>query len=270
MAYDINSTLERLEQNLKDLDSARKQVESSVNASNNLQKVVGDYVSSVKALCERLQSWEKELSDYDSSLSHNLQSTLTSIGSSCDTVIKSFNTKVEDSANEFKTKTENTITKFTTQNAALADKVKDLNAIGKEISTASEEIKTFKATLSQLSKQIKEAKDVEDAALKDIKNHVAGLQNALGKQVGEVKQHITDSNQDIKTSLVTQRENLGYAIDCSTKILKEELAKIDAHVYNNAKSLETFIKRADQAVIINRWLMIIGFTVFAVLHIFVR
>ena len=37
MAYDINSALERLEKNLKDIDSARQQVEKTITSSNNLQ-----------------------------------------------------------------------------------------------------------------------------------------------------------------------------------------------------------------------------------------
>ena len=40
MTYDINATLERLEQNLKQLDSARKQVETTVQASEGLQNAV--------------------------------------------------------------------------------------------------------------------------------------------------------------------------------------------------------------------------------------
>ena len=40
MAHDINSALERLEKNLSELDSARSQVMQSVNASNDLLKMV--------------------------------------------------------------------------------------------------------------------------------------------------------------------------------------------------------------------------------------
>lgn len=47
MAYDINATLERLEQNLKQLDSARKQVETTVQASEELQNAVAGYVASI-------------------------------------------------------------------------------------------------------------------------------------------------------------------------------------------------------------------------------
>ena len=44
MPYDINTALERLEKNLQNLDSAREQVENTVNASNDLRQIVRDYI----------------------------------------------------------------------------------------------------------------------------------------------------------------------------------------------------------------------------------
>ena len=55
MAYDINAALQRLEQNLKDLSSARTQVENTIKASSDLQKVVSEYVTAVEWLCKRLK-----------------------------------------------------------------------------------------------------------------------------------------------------------------------------------------------------------------------
>ena len=40
MAYDINLALERLEKNLQDINSAKEQVEDTINASSQLQNVV--------------------------------------------------------------------------------------------------------------------------------------------------------------------------------------------------------------------------------------
>ena len=39
MAYDISLALERLEKNLQDINSAKKQVEDTINASSQLQNV---------------------------------------------------------------------------------------------------------------------------------------------------------------------------------------------------------------------------------------
>ena len=58
---ELLASLAKMEANLNEVESARKQVESAVNASTELQKVVSEYVSSVKALCVNLQSWESAL-----------------------------------------------------------------------------------------------------------------------------------------------------------------------------------------------------------------
>ena len=50
MAYDINSALERLEKNLKDIDSTRQQEEKTITSSNNLQTTISSFVKSLKSL----------------------------------------------------------------------------------------------------------------------------------------------------------------------------------------------------------------------------
>ena len=62
MAQDINKVLETLEQNLRDLESARTQVENTIKASNDLQSRVSEYVAAVKAL---VQSMGQIGSDWD-------------------------------------------------------------------------------------------------------------------------------------------------------------------------------------------------------------
>ena len=59
MTYDINATLERLEQNLKQLDSARKQVETTVQASEGLQNAVAGYVASINSLVKEIKAERK-------------------------------------------------------------------------------------------------------------------------------------------------------------------------------------------------------------------
>lgn len=46
----FNQALMQLEKDLQSINTAREQVESTVKASTELQKVVGEYVTSVKKL----------------------------------------------------------------------------------------------------------------------------------------------------------------------------------------------------------------------------
>ena len=51
----INNSLKELEQGLKDIESARKQVEKTVNSYDGLNKTTGEYVTKLGALTTKIQ-----------------------------------------------------------------------------------------------------------------------------------------------------------------------------------------------------------------------
>ena len=61
MAYDINLALERLEKNLQDINSAKEQIEDTINASSQLQNVVNGYVASVNAVLQETILLKEEI-----------------------------------------------------------------------------------------------------------------------------------------------------------------------------------------------------------------
>ena len=114
MPYDINATLERLEQNLKDLDSARKQVENTVNASNELRQTVSDYVESITNLRNEIIEWEEQLKQSQEGLSTQVQAAFTTLKAACDTISAGF-----------KSSTDKTLSKFSEQTTILTERVKE-------------------------------------------------------------------------------------------------------------------------------------------------
>jgi len=61
MAYDINIALQRLEENLQSLDTARNQVKSTVEASGRLQQTISGYLSAINSFVEEVKGWERQL-----------------------------------------------------------------------------------------------------------------------------------------------------------------------------------------------------------------
>ena len=108
MTHDINSALERLEKNLSELDSARSQVLQSVNASNDLLKMVTQYVTAVKNLAANLEEWESSLRERESELHGEFGSAITSIKHTCTEIISAFNVDVNKASSEFKKETDKT------------------------------------------------------------------------------------------------------------------------------------------------------------------
>lgn len=101
MAYDINATLERLEQNLKQLDSARKQVETTVQASEELQNAVAGYVASINSIVKEIKEWEKQLAGAQVGISKELQISVDKMTSACESIISKFTSSVATSLLKF-------------------------------------------------------------------------------------------------------------------------------------------------------------------------
>lgn len=97
MAYDINATLERLEQNLKQLDSARKQVETTVQASEELQNAVAGYVASINSFVKEIKEWEKQLEGAQVGISEELQISVDKMTSACESITSKFTSSVDAS-----------------------------------------------------------------------------------------------------------------------------------------------------------------------------
>ena len=116
MAQDINKALEDLEKNLKDLESARVQVEKTINASNDLQRTVSKYVFSVKSLCESLGqmviTWDTRTQ----------------------AILDNFEKRVQSLTKEFSEKTDKEVKLFEDQNIKLSSSVKELSRITSNLS----------------------------------------------------------------------------------------------------------------------------------------
>ncbi len=116
MPQDINKALEDLEKNLKDLESARVQVEKTINASNDLQRTVSKYVFSVKSLCESLGqmviTWDTRTQ----------------------AILDNFEKRVQSLTKEFSEKTDKEVKLFEDQNIKLSSSVKELSRITSNLS----------------------------------------------------------------------------------------------------------------------------------------
>ena len=201
MAHDINTALERLEKNLSELDSARSQVLQSVNASNDLLKMVTQYVTAVKNLAANLEVWESSLRGRESDLHAEFGSAITSIKQTCTDIISAFKVDVNKASSDFKKDTDKTLEKFTEQNDKLAERVSELVALREQIKKATAEIESVKSALNEILKELKDSQDEQDATLEDLKTKVSGLYEKVENSKGTVLQAVTDSKQSLSAIL---------------------------------------------------------------------
>lgn len=284
---ELLASLAKMEASLNEVESARKQVESTVNASSELQKEVREYVSAVKALCVKLQSWESDLQSREGSLSHEFAEAIKRVGSTCADVIRSFETEVEKTSTDFKTKTETVIERFNEQIGKLDKHVQDLNALKDEIKKATSEIQVVKESLSRISKDLKESQESQDAVLEDIKQNVLGLNETVTTAASNISQEMSHAKQDVLdtqnqtnskidsvavkadtlatniSNLTTLCQNIDHSISSSIKELNSSIERIKEDITNVISETKEDVKKSG---IVNRWIIIVGFIIIVILQ----
>ena len=84
MAYDINAALERLETNLAEVESAKKQVEETIATSESLQQIIGRYSESLSSMGKDISAFIEEIRNYQGNKTSELDSAVDTIKTSCD------------------------------------------------------------------------------------------------------------------------------------------------------------------------------------------
>lgn len=287
MAHDINSALERLEKNLSELDSARSQVLQSVNASNDLLKMVTQYVAAVKNLAASLEEWESSLRGRESEFHGEFGSAITSIKQTCTDIISAFKVDVNNASSDFKKDTDKTLEKFTEQNDKLAERVTELVALREQIKKATEEIESVKSALNEILKELKYSQDEQDATLEDLKTKVSGLNEKIENSKVAVLQAIAHSEQSL-SEILNQTNDKIDGVSGKTDALTSNVANltticqnIDTLVHSSTNSIITTINTAKDEIVsaiqdskaetlksanINRWLIVAGIIILAVLQ----
>ena len=264
MPYDINAALERLEQNLRNLDSARKQVENTVNASNELRQTVSDYVESITNLRNQIVEWEEQVMQSQEGLSTQGQDVIRTLEASCDTI-----------SAEFMSSTDKTLSKFSEQNTILTERVNELNTLRQELKTAMSEITTIKDTLANLTRVLTESQHEQH------QQHQV-LANIIGK-VEELPVKVKDYTDDVVRQMAERHMTLSQKTEDIISKAGAALQKLDSLTLayskvqttcdsikdsvDDVKSVVTTMNDSlSKSININRWILIAGIVFLAILH----
>ncbi len=261
----INQALDQLEKDLQEITSARNQVESTVKASTALQKVVGEYVLSVKTFCDSLKSWVADLRVRNSDIFNEYKEAIVKVNTTCAEIIESFKTDVEKTSTDFKNNTKSLVEQFTEQNNILSEHVQDLNILKEEILKATAEVQSIKGFLTQLSKDLKESQESQDIVLGYIKQKTDAIPGIISEKADSIVGKLNslyDKTVGID-SLLSRVFSLGQEV----KAVSEQ---IHSTIQSSTNSLHTAIESSkndtSKSININRWITIGGIIILIILH----
>ena len=258
---ELLASLAKMEASLNEVESARKQVASTVKASSDLQKEVREYVSAIKALCVNLQSWASELKVREGALSREYEEAITRVDSTCTEIIRSFGTEVEKTSADFKAQADPVIELFTKQIDKLKKHVQELKSLKEEIKKATSEIQVVKETLSQISKDLKESQENQDVVLHEIKTNVDTI-SAEVKNILNTLSTLTTNSNTIGNDVIKIKDMCQSLLNATTKI--------DTSIHTSTTQIVDTISSANEsylkAVNINRWIIVIGIILLVILQ----
>lgn len=92
----INKTLSELEANLRNIESARKQVENTVNSFDGLKTVTANYVKSLSSIGNNLDALITAIGEDYKNSTESFRQDCKEITTSCNSLISKINDAVED------------------------------------------------------------------------------------------------------------------------------------------------------------------------------
>lgn len=247
MPYEINSALERLEQNLNDLDSAKKQVEATVNASDKLQQVVSGYVKSLVSVQEALKLWGKELQSVQAGNTAAFENAITQMESSCSEVVCLFKVKLDEIKDGFENDTNGFLIKQKSENEKLAEQVNSLKVLGSAFDNAIQDVNAVKVLLEGLSKELKNSQNAQDEVLDIIKNDIGEISNITSNTVKGFVEEQTRKFDTLHSEKDVKLKELANSISAVLQIcndIKDKSSSIESCCQDIRSNSDSLLREA--------------------------
>jgi len=273
MTYDINTSLERLEKNLLEVDSARKQLEKIIATSNSLQEIIGKYTGSLDVLSKDVSLLISEVQRYQNILTSDLRAEIDRIKESCDGVIAQFNFDLKTSTDFFESKFTDTISMYKSENSKLTEQVNKLATLQDSFIKVSNIVNDVDKKINILSKTLQESQEEQNKAITNIKTNIDNFPTFVKSQISDVlstiENHVSDLNS--RTEELTTKVNQGILkldnIISEVSEIKSICKSMKNDTDNIKNSVESNKKTITSALNVNRWILIVGFIVMVALNI---
>lgn len=272
MAYDINAALERLENNLVEVESAKKQVEETIATSESLQQIIGRYTDTLNAMGKDVSSFIEEICNYQDINTSELSSVVDALKTSCECVINKFNADVNTAIKNFDEKITETIVKFGSENEKLQIQINKLNSLKDVLNGATKELNEIGKKVDTLAIELKNCQSEQDVMLTSIKSEIDVLPSSVKSHAEAIVEEVKSNASDLKTKSEEIIGDVSKAIkklDNQISVITETKGLcngIKTDLKNLKGSIDSQFKTMKKAIIINRLIAIIGILTLIVLH----
>lgn len=273
MAYDINAALERLEKNLLEVESAKRQVDETIATGESLQAIIGKYSEALDALNKDVSMFINEVHHYQTLKTSELESAINMIKVSCDGVVTKFKSDITTSTDSFNSKFAETINKFGSENGRFTELVNKLVSFQDSFNKVTNKISEVEKKADFLAKILQDSQKEQDKTLSDIKTTLNNLPASVKAQIDDVRllinNHVSVLNSKADEIVTKANQTIQKLENINSVVLetKSICNGIKTDIDNLKSSVDSGIKTIVSTVNVNRWILIAGLILLAALHL---
>lgn len=272
MAYDINAALERLENNLAEVESAKKQVEKTIATSESLQQIIGRYTNTLNAMGKDISSFIEEIRNFQDINTSELSSIVDALKTSCECAINKINADVKIAIKNYNKKFAETIVNFGSENEKLRIQVNKLNSLQKVLNDAIKELNEIGKKVDILAAESKNSQGKQDKMLASIKSEIEALPSSVKSHAEVIVSEVKNRTLDLKAKseeIIGDVSKAIQTLDNQNSVLTETKGLcngIKTDLENLKGSIDCQFESMKRAINTNRWIVIIGLLALIVLH----
>ena len=230
-------TIERLKASLEDIDSAREQVNKTVNAYAGTQREIDNYASKLNGVQAALNSMIVLLKSNKVVIDQQATQAVKDLNASCANIVSETKAGLTATTNDFKIASDESVGKINNQ-------VEHLNEAIKKTSTISREISELTFSIKSLHDYLRSSQEAQDVAVGDIKTKQAEDSN----QISAIDQSLDKANATIMDLDSGLKKTLSELAQCKTD-LEDIKSAIVRRINNVHSSLENKIGTLENTLV---------------------
>lgn len=233
-ANEILTSLAKLEASLKEIESAKEQVQKTVGAYSAVQQQISDYTKALEAISASItgiiadvqsqrtalnddaasvfaslrEKSDKIISNLNSSVSNNLES----LKSALEAIKDSFTKECSYANDSFKKNSDEEIKKFDERIEDLKSCAANLNSLHENIKNTLGKIIEVEESINDLKAEMLKTQGEQDTLLTQIKDGISSLSSELVNTTKKISDEVLNSSKTLNTTLSAVR-NKAIIID---------------------------------------------------------
>lgn len=262
---ELFQTIEQLKDTLSEVTSAREQVSETVKAYSKTQKEIGSYIVNLNEIEKALSSLITLLQNNKVVVDQQSANAVDNLKTSCDIILTQAKNEFAATSQRFSEETSRSLSVMSTQIERFDHSIEKANTLTNKVEATSKEVSDLISCVKKLQEDLVSSQKAQDQTIDNISRKQDETMESLNNQ-----DVVLDQQGDTLNSL-------GEKISQKSKLIREDISKLSSALTSSTNSVSKSIedlkvlyenKSAQilKGININRWIIVVGFVVLAILQ----